>query len=235
VRHCVYRADDAQSGAALPSPVRPRALDREDVLRRLDVERLRERPTDAAELGHAITRRAERLRADGHPQEAFAALAEVRYVFEPLLGIERRASAPPTEDLFGAEIAQMAAQQMAQRSWRARGFRSRENEGRAFNPKAWALNVLGKSYRLCAELALDLARADARWYGERADKYQHYVSNLDPLLPYPYAHRLHLLREHRIGSEHRATLLRHLREDLSRLKAQTECGPLGRVRKPAYA
>lgn len=121
LRRCVYRDD---VGEAASSPLLTGAVDRKDIRRRLDMDALRVRPTDAAELGHAITRRVERLRSDGHPGEAFVALAEVRYLLEPLLGIRPHASAPPEEDLFGAELAQHAAQ----RSWRARGLRNRETK-----------------------------------------------------------------------------------------------------------
>jgi hypothetical protein len=105
-----------------------------DVFKALDMAALRGRPTDAAELAHAISRRVERLRDDGHPSEAFVAVAELRHVLEPLLGIQHRASDPPGDDLFGAEQVLINAQ----RSWRVRGL-ARESQGRPFNPKAWAL------------------------------------------------------------------------------------------------
>ena len=204
LRQCVYVRDDENG---------PPILGRWGTFRRLDFESLRERPTDAAELAHAITRRVERLRGDGHPLEAFEAVAEVRYLLEPLLRIKHRPQDPDGEDLFGAEIVQLNAQ----RSWRARGLRSREYNARPFNPKAWAFNVLGKGYRLTAELALDQRRDEVGWYVERADRYLHYASNLDPLLPYPYAHRLHLLNDSRIPPQTRSTLERHLDKDLRRL------------------
>lgn len=49
-------------------------------------------------------------------------------------------------------------------------------------------------------------------------KYLHYARNLDPLLPFPYAHRLHLLSDPRIGGADREKRLRHLRDDLTRLE-----------------
>jgi tetratricopeptide (TPR) repeat protein len=203
LRQCVF-------GTNAPNKSNDRG--RWDVFQGLDIDALRERPTDAAELAHAISRRVERLRDDGHPSEAFVAVAEVRHVLEPLLGIQRRASAPPGDDLFGAERVLINAQ----RSWRIRGI-ARESQGRPFNPKAWALNVLGKGYRLSAELALDLHRADARCFWQHADGYLHDASKLDPLLPFPYAHRLHLLAHQRLDQHDRATLDRHLNKDLVHL------------------
>src|SRR5437870_4183310 len=120
MRRCVFREDVEASQDA---------LDRRAVHERLDLEGLRKRPTDAAELSHAITRRAERLRADGHPAEAFGALREVPYLLEPLLAIRRSDADPPAEDLFGAEQVQINAQH----SFRARGLRNREVQGRPFN------------------------------------------------------------------------------------------------------
>jgi len=195
-----------------------------DVFNGLDMDALRERPTDAAELAHAISRRVERLQDDGHPSEAFVAVAEVRYLLEPLLGIQHRASDPPADDLFGDERVLINAQ----RSWRIRGL-GRETQARPFDSKAWALNVLGKGYRLSAELALDLHRANARWFWERADGYLHDASKLDPLLPFPYAHRLHLLSDQRIGQHDRARLDQHLRKDMVHLHTKPdprlyECG-----------
>jgi hypothetical protein len=78
--------------------------------------------------------------------------------------------------------------------------------------------VLGKSYRQSAELALDLARSNARWFWECADRYLHDASTLDSLMPYPYAHRLGLLADQRIRGGDRDRLERHLKEDLERVR-----------------
>ncbi len=56
---------------------------------------------DAAEFAYLVARRVERLRQAGHPEQAFAALYEPRYVLEPLLGIVNGHEPAPARDLFG--------------------------------------------------------------------------------------------------------------------------------------
>lgn len=206
LRRCVFLPDRELSDGR---------IDRDSVFARLDVDHLRRRPTDATEFAHATTVRAEQLRAATHYTRAFEALREARYVLGPVLGFTsnpaHRLSLLPTET---GTLPQPRPQPVrSQKSWQ------RE---RPFNPGAYAFNTLGKCYRLSCSLALDLGRDDALYFMERAEQSLRNASVLDPLLPYPYAHRLLLRADQRLPSAERTRILDEVRKDLAGLSKTAE-------------
>ena len=86
-------------------------------------------------------------------------------------------------------------------------------------PKAWALNFLGKAYRLSALGALEGGDDNLAYYLNNADRVLHEASVCDPLLVNPYVNRLAMLAELPRRSHSRAKLENHLVEDLVKLDA----------------
>jgi hypothetical protein len=202
LRRCVF-----ERGQQLAEP----GFDRRSVYDRLCLEHLRVRPTDASELTFTITRRAEDLIRARRLEDAFDALREARYLLEPTLDIGKgRGRFARSEDLFTAEMFGDSGRR------RPSGRYSRRT-ARVYNPKAWAFNFLGKTYRMSCELALDLGM-NTTYYLEKALRYLHFASNGDHLLPYPYAHRLMLEQNHRLSEAEPNTVRVSLRPDLARLR-----------------
>ena len=204
LRRCVFEPGKqlAESG-----------FDRRSVHQRLCFEHLRVRPTDGSELTYTITRRAEDLVRSGRPEDAFDALREARYLLEPTLDIGKgRGRYARSEDLFTAEMVGRSG-----RHWSSRLF-PEKTAASGYNPKAWAFNFLGKAYRMSCELSLELGM-NAPYYLEKAIRYLHYSSNLDHVLPYPYAHRLMLEQNRRLAGPERKAVRDSLLADLPRLRA----------------
>jgi hypothetical protein len=204
LRRCVFKPGRDQDD---------REPNRSSVYERLCQEHLRVRPSDASELVYAITRRAEDLRDAGRASEAFEALCEARYALEPILDIGKGLGRyAPSEDLFGTEADARTHREQLRQSI------SRAVPRYHYYPKAWAFNFLGKSYRLSCEAALDLA-LDPSYYVRKAVRYLHYANNIDPLLPYPYAHRLMLVDNPRLSRADRDQASQSVRLDLVRLQS----------------
>lgn|GEM_PF-3001223 len=192
LRRCVF-----QPGSEQPTD----SLDRATTLRRLNLDYLARRPTDASELVSALSRRAERLRASGHFEEAFQVLREARYLLEPLLGVAKNSA--QNHDLFS-------------RGYASRAVRRQWDRSAASYPRAYAFSFLGKCYRLSCALALDqrLGYDDILYYLKGAVRSLRKASSFDPSLPYPWAHRLLLQSETRLPIDDRDRLLREIESDL---------------------
>jgi hypothetical protein len=226
LRRCVFKQGmEAADGDIPHSPV-----GRWSVYNRLNLPHLDGRPTDASELVYAITRRAERLRDGKHPREAFEALCEARYLLEPLLGIRHYEGDPPgppehpAPNFFEAEWVLMQNGQWPRSrilaTWH-RGYQPlRNGQSRPFVPPAWALSFLGKCYRISCQTALDTGRNDATRHLERAEKYLRMASERDPLLPFPYGHRLKLAADTRLPESERRRVLLAARQDLDAIGEQ---------------
>jgi hypothetical protein len=199
LRQCVY-AEGHQSDGGV--------RERQGLLDRLNLAHLGRRPADASEFAHVISRRVEQLRLAGHYREAFETLREPRYLLEALLGLSA-VPGQPVIDIFGDGVAAPE-----------RDHENRRRGRRPAHPRAWALSFLGKCYRLGCVLRLDLAGGSVGHYLARAGRWLSEASLIDPLLPYPYAHRLHLQREGRINWSARRRILAEVRRDLAVLPAR---------------
>ncbi|MDP9373512.1 MAG: SIR2 family protein [Chloroflexota bacterium] len=161
----------------------------------LDATWLAERPHDLSELGYAVNRLAERLRADGRPEQALTLLAEVR----PWL--RQGLHAPWGDGLHGPDV----------------GPFRREAGRRAWGNKALLRNFLGKNYRLAYEMHIALGdRAEAERCRGRAVHHFVRATQEAPLFPYPWSHLLDLYEANLLG---RRTAAEHLRLNVRLLDA----------------
>lgn len=179
LRRCVFK-----SGKEIPVE----ELTRQNVLRRLDLKHLKQRPMDAAEFAYAVSCRAEQMIDAQHPTEAYEALREARYVLIVLLGVGDGVKVADPASFFRCSEETTAPSGR----WLRRAARM------PLHPRAWALNFLGKCYRFCCEALLASGRtAGLKHHYERAVRYLRWASAGDPILGcgdrlmvYPYAHRI---------------------------------------------
>jgi hypothetical protein len=90
---------------------------------------------------------------------------------------------------------------------------------------AVATTVADMLQSLSCEVSQDLG-LNTPYYLAKAIRYLHYASNLDHLLPYPYAHRLMLEQSRRLTGPERNMVRESLGVDLVRLRAHPDGKPL---------